>query len=101
MQSYRDYHHVYHSLNISPAVVKILGLAIWWLWQDFSQEVIRVPKYFPFDILIVTLTSIITYLSNLKNQVAIYIAYQYAALIRDAFASKAIADLGEEACGGN
>ena len=46
MQLYLKYYQVCNSLNISCAVVKILGLTKWRLWCEFSQKVARVSKYF-------------------------------------------------------
>ena len=80
MQLYRDYHQVCHSLAVSCAVVKIVGLVKCSFWGELSQEVARMSKYFPFDILIDTLTPDRVYRSNLKNRYPIYIAYRYAAL---------------------
>ena len=76
-----DDDQLYHSFNVSHAVVKISGLAQFWFWRDLSKEVTRVSKCFPFDILIDTLTSDTIYQSNLKYRFSIYIAFQYAALL--------------------
>ena len=69
MQLYCDYHQECHSLFISCMVVKILGLAKCWFWQELSQDVTRISKYFAFNILIDTLTSDSIYRSNLKKTV--------------------------------
>ena len=76
MQLQRDYHQVCHSLTVSCAVVKIVALAKCWFWREISQEVTKISKYFPCDILINTLTSDTIYRSNLKNWYSIYIAYR-------------------------
>ena len=81
MQLYHDYHQVCHSLTVSGAVVKIVGLTKCWFWRELSQEVTKMSKYFPFDILIDTLTSDTIYRSNLKNRYSIYIAYRYTAIV--------------------
>ena len=80
MQSY-DYHQLCHCFNISCTVAKILGQAKWWLWRKFIQ-ITRESKYFPFNILIDTVTIDTIYRSNLKNRFSIYIAYRHAALER-------------------
>ena len=76
-----DDHQLYHSLNVSYAGVNISGLVQCWFWRELSQEVTRVSKCFPFDILIDTLTSDTIYRSNLKYRFSIYIAYRYATLV--------------------
>ena len=75
-----DDHQLYHSLNVSYAGVNISGLIQCWFWRELSQEVTRVSKCFPFDILIDTLISDTIYRSNLKYRFSIYIAYRYATL---------------------
>ena len=68
MQSYHDYYLVCHCLNVYFTVVKISELAKWWLRRDITQ-ITWVSKYFPFDILIATLTTDTIYRSNLKKAV--------------------------------